>query len=380
MGNMELKMEISQIKASLKATEKELIDTQSLHREQTKALQTMTNKMDESNKHCNDLQNRLNAETQQISQLNASINDKDNDIEKLREEIQRILIEDAEKTELMKECQTNQQELEQQIGAKHSIITRLEAEFENISQQLSDFKLKYESLQDDHQILSDVQSTLEFQKLESDEKMEALNGEIEKYQAKIDGLSQEIQSKQAMINTLQKEASDTMLNKDEMVKHLNLKNENLSKTMEAMNAEINGIKGSLKESQEDGMKKDIDAGALRREIEIISGQLSDYKAAHNEMEGKYSANIAAYKELENKYGEMQRKSDHYNASLIDKNIHLQRLLESNEELKNEYETFKKEAAAKMSHLGTEINKLQNEITEKDRIYNKDCAEWRCNNE
>merc|ERR1712130_941595 len=42
--NMELKMEISQIKASLNATEKELIDTQSLHREQTKELQTMIKK------------------------------------------------------------------------------------------------------------------------------------------------------------------------------------------------------------------------------------------------------------------------------------------------------------------------------------------------
>merc|ERR1712228_102757 len=128
---------------------------------------------------------------------------------------------------------------------------------------------------------------------------------------------------------------------------------------------IDEMKEALKESQEDGMKKNIDIDALRREIEIANGQLSDYKAAHNEMEKKYSANIAAYKELENKYNEMQRKSDHYNASLIDKNIHLQRLLEQNEELKGEYDTFKKEAAAKMSNLGTEINKLQNEMKNKN---------------
>merc|ERR1712228_251719 len=139
---------------------------------------------------------------------------------------------------------------------------------------------------------------------------------------------------------------------------------------------IDEMKDALKESQEDGMKKNIDIDALRREIEIANGQLSDYKAAHSEMEKKYSANIASYKELENKYNEMQRKSDHYNASLIDKNIHLQRLLEQNEELKGEYDTFQKEAAAKMSNLGTEINKLQNEITEKNKIYNKDSKEWK----
>merc|ERR1711933_52330 len=180
--NMELKMEIGQITASLNATEKELIDAQSLYREKTKSLQSVQHKLDETVKQCTDLDDRLKKERQQIQSLNAMMNEKDSDIVKLREEMQRILAEDAEKTELMKESQINQQELEQQIGAKHSIITRLEAELENISQQFSDFRLKYESLQDDHQILSDVQSTLEYQKLECDEKMEALTKEITEYE------------------------------------------------------------------------------------------------------------------------------------------------------------------------------------------------------
>merc|ERR1712173_24037 len=160
-------------------------------------------------------------------------------------------------------------------------------------------------------------------------------------------------------------ASAKMESKDEMVNHLNVKNEKLLQTMNAMKAEIDSLKGSLKESQEDGMKKTIDIDAMRREIEIANGQLADYKAAHQELEQKYSANIASYKELENNYQEMQRKSDHYNASLIDKNIHLQRLLEQNEELKNEHARFQDEAEAKMSNLGTEINKLQNEICQKN---------------
>jgi len=161
-----------------------------------------------------------------------------------------------------------------------------------------------------------------------------------------------------------------------MVKHLNVKNEKCLATIGAMNAEIDGLKASLKELQEDGMKKDIDIDAMRREIEIANGQLSDYKTAHQELEQKYSANIASFKELESKHQEIQRKSDHYNASLIDKNIHLQKLIEENEDLKNEYDGFQKDAEAKMSNLGTEINELQNDICEKESRYKQESKQWK----
>merc|ERR1719384_152957 len=91
--NMELKMEIRQITASLHATEKELTDTQAAHREQTKELQTMMQKMDESMANCKTLEQRLSEECQHISELNTMIKNKDTDIDNLGEEMQRILVQ-----------------------------------------------------------------------------------------------------------------------------------------------------------------------------------------------------------------------------------------------------------------------------------------------
>ena len=121
---------------------------------------------------------------EQISQLNGVINDKDDDIEQLKQQIKQFEDDSMQKQSLLNMAQAQQQELENKIGENHSVINRLEAELETVSQQFDDLKLEYPSFQDDHQILSDVQETLEYQKRELDDKMEEKNKEMQKLQEK----------------------------------------------------------------------------------------------------------------------------------------------------------------------------------------------------
>ena len=375
---MELKMQIAQLNAKMDATEKELIDSQSQCREQTKQLKIINDNLKKTNSNFNELQSNFNNQIQEIKQLNCCINDKNDDIESLKKEITEIENESNQKQILLNMAQTTQQELENKIGEKHSMINRLEAELETISQEFSDLKLEYSSLQDDHQILSDVQQTLQYQKTEIDEKIKENNKEITTLKEKINELNDEIQDKNNIIQTLKNEASEKMSNADEMVKNLNKKNENLLKTIDEITIETNGMRESLKEAQNEMLRKDIDIEALRREMQTINGQLSDYKSAHNDLKGKYSGYVNKYKEIQGKLDETQHKCDNYNTALIDKNIKLQRLIEDNQSLQNQSNKYQKESLNKIESLNDEINNLQNKIKQQQDEYNQAVQKWDSN--
>ena len=139
-------------------------------------------------------------------------------------------------------------------------------------------------------------------------------------------MNEQIDDKQNIIQTLKNEASERMSNSDEIVKNLNKKNEDLSKTIDEMTAEIEGMKHSLQDAQNEMLRKDIDIEALRKEMHTVNGQLTDYKSAHNELEGKYSGYVNKYKEIENKYKKHSINVIISNTALVEKNIQLQRLI------------------------------------------------------
>jgi len=263
-----------------------------------------------------------------------------------------------EQNKLINDDKTIQNELENEICAKHSILTRLEAENETVRREFADLKLNYDSLQDDHQILNDVHSTLEYQKNENEEKMMALNKELNDLNDKIKA---ELKCKEDIIDNLQNEASQRTLNKDEMVKSLNMKNENLLRKINEINGEMDGIKESLKESENERLRKQIEIDSLRQKMEKIDGQLTDYKTVHNELENKYRANIVKYKKLENNYNEIQTK-------LNDKNMDLQRLLEQNKSIEREFELFQNESSLQIKSMNDTMHKLQNEMNENQKNY------------
>merc|ERR1712113_31830 len=88
---MSLKMKIAQLTAKMDATEKELIDNQSRYREQIKLFNTATNNLNDKNKILSELEITSMNQNKEIEQLKNVINDKDDDIYKLKEEIKQIV-------------------------------------------------------------------------------------------------------------------------------------------------------------------------------------------------------------------------------------------------------------------------------------------------
>merc|ERR1712154_248070 len=348
---LRLKIEINQLSDSLNVTKEELMETESIKKEQNKLLQSTRNTLQQKNNSLHEMEQILKNHDEKISELKQIINDKDGDIDKLKQA-------QKEQNKLINDHKTIQNELENEICAKHSILTRLEAENETVRREFADLKLNYDSLQDDHQILNDVHSTLEYQKNENEEKMMALNKEMNDLNDKIKA---ELKCKEDIIESLQNEASQRTLNKDEMVKSLNMKNENLLKTINEINGEMDGIKESLKESENERLRKQIEIDSLRQKMEKIDGQLTDYKTVHNELENKYRANIVKYKKLENNYNEIQTK-------LNDKNMDLQRLLEQNKSIEHEFELFQNDSSLQMKSMNDTMHKLQNEMNENQKNY------------
>eukprot|EP01084_Bolivina_argentea_P256591 432055_1 len=373
--SMQLKMDIAQLRAQMEATEKALLENQAQHREQRKTVECITAELEEKNGTIDALKRTFEDEKEAQLALEDAIRNRDETMDGLRAEIEQreVQMKQAEAALHAAECKQN--ELENKIGEKHSSITRLEAEMETISQELSDFELQYSSLQDDHQILSDVHSTLEYQKAQMDERVQEYEAQIEAEKKKNEALNGEICAQKNVIAALEDEVSSKMQNRDQMVKNLNDKNCHLLENMSEMKVEIERMKVELNESRNEMLRKDIDLEALRREMSTVTGQLSDYKSAHNELEHKYSAAMATRKELEHAVSETQMRCDTYNTSLIEKNIELQRLLEENESLQREVEELvdaKQQTSSSLSMSKGENERLSARIKESEG----EMCEWK----
>ena len=175
----------------------------------------------------------------------------------------------------------------------------LEQKLETVYEQFGVLKLRYDSLQKDHQTLYDAQSTM---RNENEERVKGMMAE-----------------------------------------------------MDQMNGEMDGMKQSLRESQTEIVRKDIDIEALRRATHTADGQMDDHNIQFQRLLEKNQTlkneRVALQKEMEGLQGEIERILNKKNENL----------LKQNHQNKEEREREKREYEQEISEMKQTQMTMQNQV-------------------